>query len=125
MAWEQVSSDADADETEGAIAHQGPSGCALPARQGSVPVYGIVQARGGAPLRVVGRQAFKNGTESAKRMLLDRFSSLVDQPQRDKLLGARTQAMARSPHPVSVSMWPTCVYVLRAPITSLDRPPRV
>lgn len=109
----------------GAAAHQIPCGCALPARQSDVPVFGIVQARGDAPLRVVGRYAFKSGSESAKRVLLGRFLSLVDQPQRDKLLGAHAPARARCLHPVSVSTWPTCVYVLRAPTTQLDRPPRV
>jgi hypothetical protein len=116
-ACQQVSSDADEVKR--------PCACALPAPQSEVPVFGIVQAPGGAPLRVLGRHAFKSGSESAKRVLLARLVSLVDQPQRDKLLEAHAPPGAQAFHPVSVSMWPTCGHVLRAPLTQLDRPPRV
>lgn len=113
---EQVSSEADE--------ARGPC-CASRAQQSDVPVFGLVQARAGAPLRVVGRSAFKSASESAKRVLVVGLVSLVDQPQRDKLLEAHAPPRAHGLHSVMVSMWPTCGHVLRAPITQLDRPPRV
>lgn len=90
-----------------------------------VRVYDVLRVRGGAPLRVVGRFAFKTGPEEPAPEFIGWSSPQFDQSNRDHVVDARAEEKPAFPRAVAVGLLPTEVYDLRAPVTALERPPRV
>lgn len=90
-----------------------------------VHVYTAFRARDAAPLRVLGRCVLKPAPEDQQPVLFGSFALQVDQPDDENFASARAETKAPFARPAAVGARPTAMYVLRAPRTQLERPPRV
>jgi hypothetical protein len=93
--------------------------------QHSVRVFAGFRARDTAPLRVLGRCAMKPAPEHQQPVLFGSFAIQVDDSDDQNLASAWAAATLRFPFPSAVGARATETFVLRAPRTQLERPPRV
>jgi hypothetical protein len=96
----------------------------LPHQRG-VRVYAAFRARDVAPLRVLGRCVVKPAPEHQQPVLFGSFATSVDDSDDENLASEHSETNAPFPFPAVVGVRPTAMYVLRAPRTQLERPPRV
>lgn len=108
-----------------AAPHDGGHGWAPRSQRIGVRVYDVLRARGSAPLRVVGRFAFKTGPEEPTPELMGWPPTHVDKSHQVNLVGAHTADKPAFPRPVVLGFRPTEMHLLRAPVSQLERPPRV
>ena len=93
--------------------------------QHSVRVYAAFRTRDVAPLRVLGRCVVKPAPDHQQPVLFGSFAAQVDDSDDQNLASVWAVATAPFPFPSAVGAGPTEMYVLRAPRTQLERPPRV
>jgi hypothetical protein len=98
---------------------------ARPPHQYSVRVYAGFRARDTAPLRVLGRCVVKPAPEHQQPVLFGSFAVQVDDSDDQNLAGAWAAATVPFPVASAVGARATEMYVIRAPRTQLERPPRV
>lgn len=91
----------------------------------SVSVSTGFRIRDVAPLRVLGRCVVKPAPEHQQPVLFGSFAAQVDDSDDQNLAGAWAATAAPFPFPSAVGAGPTEMYLLRAPRTQLERPPRV
>jgi hypothetical protein len=91
----------------------------------NVVTFGAFRTREVASLRVLGRCVLKAAPGDSQPVLFGSFTAQVDDSD-DEVL-ARTRAEARAPvaYPVAVGAGRTAGHLPRAPLTQLERPPRV
>ena len=92
--------------------------------QHSVRVYASFRKRDVAPLRVLGRCVVKAAPEHQQPVLFGSFAAQVDDSDDENLTATWAATKAPFPFPSAVGARTTERYVLRAPRTQLDRPPR-
>jgi hypothetical protein len=93
--------------------------------QHGVRVYTAFRTRDVTPLRVLGRCVVKPAPEHQQPVLFGSFAPAVDDSDDENLANERDQTKVPFPHRAVVGVRPTEMYVLRAPRTQLERPPRV
>jgi hypothetical protein len=91
----------------------------------SVRTFGVMQRRSGSTVRVLGRCVVKAGSEHARPVLFGSSALQLDDPDDENLTSRWVEARAPFPRPTAVGTPPTALYVPRAPLTQLERPPRV
>jgi hypothetical protein len=90
-----------------------------------VQSLGSVRTVGVASVRVLGRCVVKAAPKNAQPVLFGSFAAQIDDPDDENLASTRAEARAPYPGPAAVGAGPTEMYVLRTPLTLLERPPRV
>jgi hypothetical protein len=91
----------------------------------SVRVYAAFRTRDRTPLRVLGRCVVKPAPEHQQPVLFGSFTVQVDDYDDHNLASARAHTRAPFPRHAGIGVAPAEMYVLRAPRTQLERPPRV
>ena len=104
--------------------HTGRAWARMPHPHG-VHVYASFRTRDVAPLRVLGRCVVKPAPEHQQPVLFGSFTGAVDDSDDENLASERSESQAPFRVHAVVGVRPTAMYVLRAPRTQLERPPRV
>lgn len=91
----------------------------------SVRTFGAVRMREVPAVRVLGRCVVKTAPENPRPVLFGSFTAQIDDPDDEDLAGMRADPGAQFARPTAVGARPTDMYVLRAPLGPLERPPRV
>ena len=112
---EAVPSHAQAQHFEGAWA---------PLHEITVRTFGSLRMREGATVRVLGRCVVKAAPENPRPVLFGSFAVQIDDPDDENLASTRAEAKAPLARSASVGAGPKDMYVLRAPRSQLERPPR-
>jgi hypothetical protein len=94
-------------------------------REITVRALGASRMRQVSSLRVLGRCVVRAAPENPQRVLFGLLGAQTDDPDDEDLASTRAEARPPFARPTPVGIRPTDVYVLRAPLTQLDRPPRV
>lgn len=97
----------------------------VPLHEISVRTFGSVRVREGATVRILGRCVVKAAPENPRPVLFGSFAVQIDDPDDENLASTRAEARAPFARPAAVGAGPTDMYVLRAPLSQLERPPRV
>lgn len=90
----------------------------------SVRTFGSVRMREVPTVRVLGRCVVKTAPENPRPVLFGSFAAQIDDSDDENLASRRVEARAPFARPTAVGAGPTEIYVLRAPIAQLERPPR-
>jgi hypothetical protein len=90
----------------------------------SVRAFGSLRTREVATVRVLGRCVVKAAPENPRPVLFGSFAVQIDDPDDENLAGTKAEAMAPLARSASVGAGPKGMYVLRAPRSQLERPPR-
>lgn len=93
--------------------------------QHGVRVYAAIRTRDVAPLRVLGRCVLKPAPEHQERLLFGSVALQIDDQDDDRLASGHNDSEGPFPDPAVVGARRTEMYVMRAPRTQLERPPRV
>lgn len=93
--------------------------------QQNVRVYAAFLGRDVAPLRVLGRCALKAAPEHQQPVLFGPLSAQLDDRDDQNLGADKAESGVLFAFPTTDGAGPTEMYVLSAPRTQLERPPRV
>ena len=100
-------------------------GAWAPLHEISVRTFGSLRTRKVATVRVMGRCVVKAAPENPRPVLFGSFAVQIDDPDDENLASTRAEAKAPFARPAVLGAGPKEMYVLRAPRSQLDRPPRV